>query len=53
MYDPKYHYQVKLQDATPIKAKPLRLRPEEEVWLDVHLDELTVKGVIGPISPDK
>ena len=35
----------------PIRAKLPRLRPEEEAWLDVHLDELVAKGVIGPILP--
>ena len=29
----------------------MRLRPQEEAWLDVHLDELITKGVIGPILP--
>ena len=37
----------------PIRAKPPRLRPEEEAWLDVHLDELVAKGVIGSILPGK
>ena len=27
------------------------LHPEEEAWLDVHLDELVAKEVIGPILP--
>ena len=29
----------------------MRLKPEEEAWLDAHLDELTAKGVITPILP--
>ena len=29
----------------------MKLRPKEEAWLDVHLDELLAKGVIGPILP--
>ena len=49
--DPKYHYELKLRNEAPIRAKPMRLRPEEEAWLDVHLDELLAKGVIGPILP--
>jgi len=49
--DPKYHYELKLRNEAPIKAKPMRLRPQEEAWLDVHLDELMAKGVIGPILP--
>ena len=32
-------------------GKPPHLRPEEEAWLDVHLDKLVAKGVIGPILP--
>ena len=35
----------------PIWAKATHLCPEEEAWLDVHLDELVAKGVIGPILP--
>ena len=49
--DPKYHYRLKLRNEAPIRAKPMRLRPEEEAWLDVHLDERLAKGVIGPILP--
>ena len=51
VWDPKYHYRLDLTNAVPIRAKPPRLRPEEEAWLDVHLDELVAKGVIGPILP--
>ena len=51
--DPKYHYHLGLTNAVPIQAKPPRLCPEEEAWLDVHLDELVAKGVIGPILPGK
>ena len=49
--DPKYHYTLRLRNEAPIRAKPMRLRPEEEAWLDVHLDELLAKGVIGPTLP--
>ena len=49
--DPKYHYCLDLTNAVPIWAKPPRLWPEEEAWLDVHLDKLVAKGVIGPILP--
>ena len=45
------YYRLDLTNAVPIRAKPPRLRPEEEAWLDVHLDELVAKGVIGPILP--
>ena len=51
--DPRYHYRLKLRNEVSIKARPMRLRPEEEAWLDVHLDELVSKGVIGPILPDE
>ena len=49
--DPKYLYRLKLNNEAPIRAKPMRLRPEEEAWLDVHLDALIAQGVIGPILP--
>ena len=49
--DEKYHYKLRLNNAIPIKAKPMKLRPKEEAWLDVHLDELLAKGVIAPILP--
>ena len=51
--DPRYHYCLKLRNEVGIKARPMRLRPEEEAWLDVHLDELVSKGVISPILPDE
>ena len=51
VWDPKYHYHLDLTNAVPIRAKPPRLHPEEEAWLDVHLDKLVAKGVIGPILP--
>ena len=35
----------------PSRQSPPPPRPEEEAWLDVHLDELVAKGVIGPIFP--
>ena len=51
VWDPKYHYHLDLTNTVPIWAKPPCLRLEEEAWLDVHLDELVAKGVIGPILP--
>ena len=51
--DPRYHYHLKLKNEVGIKARPMRLRPEEEAWLDVHLDKLVSKGVIGLILPDE
>ena len=51
VWDPKYHYYLDLTNAVPIWAKPPRLHPEEEAWLNEHLDELVAKGVIGPIFP--
>ena len=50
VWDPKYHYHLDLTNAMPIWAKP-HLRPEEEAWLDIRLDELVAKGVIGPVLP--
>ena len=51
--DPRYHYRLKLRNEVGIKAHLMRLRLEEEAWLDAHLDELVSKGVIGPILPDE
>ena len=51
VWDPKYHYRLDLTNAMPIWAKPSHLCPEEETWLDVHLDELVAKGMISPILP--
>ena len=51
VWDPKYHYHIDLTNAMPIWAKLSGLCPEEEAWLDVHLDKLVAKGVIGPILP--
>ena len=51
--DPRYHYHLKLRNEVSIKARPMCLRPEEEAWLDVHLDELVRTGVIGPILLDE
>lgn len=49
--DPKFHYKLELTNQTPITAKPVRMRPQEEAWLDAHLDELVAKGVIGKLEP--
>ena len=51
VWDLKYHYHLNLTNTVPIQAKLPHLCPEEEAWLDVHLDELVGKGVIGPILP--
>ena len=51
VWDPKYHYHLDLTNVVLIRVKPPRLHPEEEAWLDVHLDELVAKGVIGLIFP--
>ena len=51
VWDPKYHYHLDLTNALPIRAKPPYLCPEEEAWLDTHLDKLVAKGMIGPILP--
>ena len=51
--DPLYHYCLKLRNEVGIKVCPMRLRLEEEASLDVHLDKMVSKGVIGPILPDE
>ena len=51
VWDPKYHYHLDLTNAVPIQKKLPHLRPKEKAWLDVHLDELVAKEVIGPILP--
>ena len=51
VWDPKDHYHLDLTNAVPIRAKLPHLCPEKEAWLDVHLDELVAKGVIGSILP--
>ena len=51
VWDPKYHYHLDLTNAVPTQAKPPHLCPEEEAWLDIHLDKLVAKGVIGLILP--
>jgi hypothetical protein len=50
---PKYRYKLWLNYTIPIRAKPMKLCPKEEAWLDVHLEELLAKGVICPILPHK
>ena len=49
VWDPKYHYHLDLTNMVPIQVKPLHLHPKKEAWLDVHLDKLVAKEVIGPI----
>ena len=51
VWDPNYHYGLDLTNLVTIRAKPPHLHPEEGAWLNVHLDELVAKGVIGPILP--
>ena len=53
VWEPKYHYHLKLTNAVPIRVKPLCLHLEEEAWLDEHLEEVVDKGIIGPILPGK
>ena len=38
-----------LDQHSTIWAKLPQLHPKDEAWLDIHLDELVVKGAIGPI----
>ena len=51
LWGPKYHYHLDPTNAMPIQVKLPRLHPEEEAWLDVHLDKLVAKGVIVLILP--
>ena len=51
VHDPKYHYRLDLTDERPIQAKPKHFRPEEEAWLDDHLEGVVAKGVITKIQP--
>ena len=44
VWDPKYHYHLDLTSTVPIGAKLPHLCPEEEAWLDIHLDELVSQG---------
>ena len=49
VWDPKCFYHLDLTNTVPIWANLLRLHPEEEAWLNIQLDKLVDKGVIGPI----
>ena len=53
MSDPTFHYELKLNNTMPIRSKPLKMWPEEEAWLDQHLDELEGKGVIAKLGPEE
>ena len=44
VWDPKYHCCLDLTNGMPIWVKPPHLRPEEEAWLDLHLDKLWPKA---------
>ena len=46
VWDPEYY--LDLTDRVPIQTKSPRLCPEKEAWLEIHLDKLVAKGVIGP-----
>ena len=51
VWDPNYHYYLDFTNAMHIWVKLPHLRLEEEAWLDVHLDKLVAKEVIGSILP--
>ena len=51
--DPRYHYRLKLRNKVGINARPIHLSPEEDAWLDIHLDKLISKGVIGLVLLDE
>ena len=45
----KYYYLLYLANVIPIQAILPHLQPVEKTWLDVYLDELVAKGIVGPI----
>ena len=47
VWDLKYHYCLDLTNTVPIRVKPPRLCPEEEAWLDVHLDEWWPRALLA------
>ena len=49
VWDLKYHYYLDLTNAVSIWAKPPRLWPEEEAWMDIHLEKLVAKEIIDSI----
>ena len=49
VWDPKYHYHLDLTNTVPSGQSRPTCTLRREAWLDVHLDELVAKGVIGPI----
>ena len=51
--DPRYHYRLKLRNKAGINARPIQLCPEEDAWMDIHLDKLVSKGGNGLILPDE
>ena len=51
VWDLKYHYHLDLTNIVLIQAKLPHLHLDEGAWLDIHLDNLVAKGVIGPILP--
>ena len=53
VWDEKYHYRLDFTNTIPLQAKLPHLQPEEEAWLDIHLDGLAAKGLIGLVLPGK
>ena len=49
VWDPKFYYYLNLTNKVPIRVELPHLCPNKEAWLDIHLDELVAKGVIGTI----
>ena len=49
IWDLIYYYHLDLANTVPIQVKPPHLNPKEEAWIDVHLDKLVAKRVIGLI----
>ena len=44
-----YHYYKDLTNIVLIQAKLPHLWPEEEAWMDMYLDKVVAKGVIGVV----
>lgn len=49
---PDLQYELKLQDYTPIKEKPIPYPPHVERWLDEQLDIMLETGRIEPVGPE-
>jgi hypothetical protein len=51
--DPRFAYNLEVNNEMPIRHQAYKLQPEEEEWLDEYLNDLIKKEVIAPIQPDE